>query len=380
MRVAIDISVTAFNRAGNARYTRSLFDALCAIGPALDVEPVALTLPPALQTTRAGLRRKALVAFWEFVYTPHLLAPLARRAGADLLHLTMPVPLGPGAPPTLVTVLDLTPVLFPEWFTRVMALRGRRWLKLALRRSQGVITISQHTADDLRRLLPELTIPVRPVLLGSFIASEGESVRLPTDVARPGYLLSVGTLEPRKNLGLVLEGYAQLVRALPEAPPLLVVGGAGWKTERLDLRAAELGIAQRVQQLGFVPDAQLRALYTHAAALLYPSRYEGFGFPLLEAMGCGCPVITSSSSSLPEVVGDAGILIDPNSSQQLARALHLLLTQPGLAAQMRCAGLARAQLFSWQRCARETIRVYHELHAAAASPCVSSGVPVQTTT
>jgi len=367
MRVGVDSSVCAFNRAGNARYAQYLLHALCEVARAEDVEPVALTLPAALHVTRAGLRRKALVAFWEFVYAPRLLGLLARRARIDLLHLTMPMPLGPGAPTTVVTVLDLTPVLFPEWFTPVMALRTRRWLRLALRRAAGVITISQHTADDLLRVLPDLSVPVRPVLLGSFLEQERGPAPLPAGVASPGYLLSVGTLEPRKNLALVLEGYAQLTRALPAAPPLVVVGGAGWKTRDLGAIAAELGVADRVVRLGYVPDAQLYALYSHAAALLYPSRYEGFGFPLLEAMGCGCPVITSSSSSLPEVVGDAAILVDPDRPRQLAHALELLLTQPALATQMRRAGLARASQFSWERCARETIAVYRELIGAEQS-------------
>lgn len=367
MRVGVDSSVCAFNRAGNARYAQYLLHALGELGRDEHVEPVALTLPAALHATRAGLRRKALVAFWEFVYAPRLLGLLARLARVDLLHLTMPMPLGPGAPPTVVTVLDLTPVLFPQWFTPIMALRTRRWLRLALRRAAAVITISQHTADDLLRVVPDLTVPVRPVLLGSFLEQACGPAPLPAGVAAPGYLLSVGTLEPRKNLALVLEGYAQLTRALPAAPPLVVVGGAGWKTQDLGAIAAELGVADRIVRLGYVSDAQLYSLYSHAAVLLYPSRYEGFGFPLLEAMGCGCPVITSSSSSLPEVVGAAGILIDPERPRQLALALELLLTQPALAAEMRRAGLARASQFSWERCARETIAVYRELIGAEQS-------------
>lgn len=362
MRVGIDISVTAFNRAGNARYAQYLHTALQRT-TSTNLEVIPLSLPLRFHAQQ-GLRRKALVAFWEFVYAPRLLNLLARRARVDLLHLTMPMPIGAGGPPVVLTVLDLTPVLAPQWFTLPTAIRARHWLWQSLRRAAAIVTISQHTKADLLRVVPELAVPVRPVLLGSFLEQVEDSVPLPAGVSAPGYLLSVGTLEPRKNLGLVLEAYSKLVGRLPTAPPLVVVGGAGWKTEDLGALATRLGVADRVVRLGFVSDEQLYALYSHAAALLYPSRYEGFGFPILEAMGCGCPVITSNNSSLPEVVGEAGMLIDADRPAQLANAIHLLLTQPGLAAAMRLAGLERARGFSWERCARETVAVYREVAGA----------------
>jgi glycosyltransferase involved in cell wall biosynthesis len=173
------------------------------------------------------------------------------------------------------------------------------------------------------------------------------------------YLLSICTLEPRKNLVHLLRCFHRLLQEKPAALRLVLVGPTGWKTdpvfallqEHPDLRA-------RVVLAGYVPDADLAALYSGARGFVYPSLYEGFGLPVLEAMQCGTPVITSDSSSLPEVVGDTSLLVPPTDADALSDALLRLVTDDGLVADLGRRGLERSALFSWDRTAEETVRAY----------------------
>lgn len=351
MRIGLDLSIAAFNAAGNARYAAGLLAALQAEGSA---ELVPLALPHALRATAGGARRKALVTYWELVYAPVVLPLRARRHQLDLLHCPLPLPVGDPGCPLVVTVLDAIPALYPQWFGRVMGLRLRRWLRRGVVAADSLLTISQRTADDVRCLFPGLAAPIYPVYLGSFL----EGGPPPAPPAGPPYLLSVGTLEPRKNLARTLEAYALLAQARPRAPRLVVVGGQGWGGEDVAAVARRLGVGERVELAGFVSDERLRALYAGAALLVYPSLYEGFGFPVLEAMGMGCPVVASSTSSLPEVAGRAALLVDPTDPDQIAAAMSRILDAPDLARQLREAGLRRARAFSWGRCARETLAAY----------------------
>lgn len=175
---------------------------------------------------------------------------------------------------------------------------------------------------------------------------------------QPPYLLAVGTLEPRKNLMTLLHAYA----ALPSTvPPLLLVGGQGWGDNPLSLLVEQLGLRERVFMVGFVADRLLPALYSGAEIFVYPTLYEGFGLPVLEAMACGAPVITSNVSSLPEVAGEAAIQVNPRSASDLAEAIQTVLESPSKRSAMRQAGLLRAQSFSWERCAQETLGVYRSV-------------------
>ncbi|MGQ9862755.1 MAG: glycosyltransferase family 4 protein [Thiobacillaceae bacterium] len=352
MRIGFDRSIRAFNAAGNARYTTYLEAALARIAPG-EFELVPLDLPCGLRAVWAGPRRTALVAFWELLYAPLLLPRLARAARVDLLHCPLPMPVGDPGCPRVVTVHDTIPALFPQWFPPIMGTRLRRWLRRGVGAADALITDSHHTAADVHRLFPGLTAPVYPIPLGSFL--EGTQAQVS---AGPTYILSVGTLEPRKNLARVLEAYALLARARPELPRLVVVGGPGWGDTSLADLARVLGVAGQVDLAGFVPDDALPNLYAGAALLVYPSLYEGFGFPVLEAMSMGCPVVTSNRSSLPEIAGDAAICVDPDTPAAIAQAIGWLLDDPVLAQRLRREGLRRARLFSWERCANETRAVY----------------------
>jgi len=174
------------------------------------------------------------------------------------------------------------------------------------------------------------------------------------------YLLHVGTLEPRKNLSSLLRAYASLRRSGAIDHKLVLAGDRGWGYEPLLGLAEELGVVGDALFLGRVPAAHLPALYNDAELLVYPTLYEGFGLPALEAMACGLPVIASNTSSLPEVLGEAGLFVDATDERTLAEAIVRVLDDADLSARMRSLGLERARLFSWERCGRETLAVYED--------------------
>lgn len=364
MRVGVDISICSFNSAGNARYSSCLVDALHRTSHDNQITVIPLNLPARLWSTVAGFQRKITVFFWEFVYAPYVLAQLCRTHKCDLLHTTAPLPVAGIHCPLVVTILDMTPVFYPEWFPKVMGMRLRRWIRVATRNAEHIITISQNTASDVYRALPSLHTPITPVYLGSFLEDltvQSSPDQLPEPIIKDRYILAVGTLEPRKNLRLVLDAYQALHHQIANPPHLVVVGAKGWMIHDIEAEVRRLRIDTHTTLMGFVTDSQLRTLYAHAEMLVYPSLYEGFGFPVLEAMSIGCPVITSNVSSLPEVAHNIGILIDPKNMRQLVSAMQQILLNPSLASKMRQNGLERARRFSWKRCAQETIEVYRSV-------------------
>jgi alpha-1,3-rhamnosyl/mannosyltransferase len=172
------------------------------------------------------------------------------------------------------------------------------------------------------------------------------------------YILYLGTLEPRKNISALLEAYSFLPKKTQASFPLILAGGKGWLMDNLEDEIRRLDIASRTVLTGYVPRKDLPALYSGAAVFVYPSLYEGFGLPPLEAMACGTPVITSNVSSFPEVVGDAGIMVDPYDVKRLRDEIERVLEDSSLRASLGSRGLARAKQFTWENCARQTLDVY----------------------
>jgi glycosyltransferase involved in cell wall biosynthesis len=193
-----------------------------------------------------------------------------------------------------------------------------------------------------------------------------EAVRRRLGIPEGPYLLTLNTLEPRKNLESVIRAFARVARE-PAARDLslVLVGGRGWKAEGIDAALAEAGpVRQRIVLSGYVPDAELAPLYSGALAFVYMSLYEGFGLPPLEAMQCGVPVIASNTSSLPEVVGDAGILLDPTDLDALCQAMLRVHQDAALRAELASRSLARAGAFTWERCVAQTVAAYRAALAA----------------
>jgi glycosyltransferase involved in cell wall biosynthesis len=264
--------------------------------------------------------------------------------------------------PTAVVVYDMVAFL-PDGHAQARAARiERATIRPALRRTAALLCISEATRRDLVRLFPRAE-PIASVIPLAADARFGEPVE-PARLERP-YVLAVGTLEPRKNLVRLVAAFAALPDELRASHQLALVGPEGWDMDEI-LRAAAAS-PEDVTLLGHVDEDRLHALYAGAACFAYPSLYEGFGLPVLEAMAAGAPVVTSTVSSLPEVAGNAGLLADPRDVRSIRDALAAVLGDPARAAALRAAGRERAAGFSWARTAAATRDVLRELAHATRS-------------
>jgi glycosyltransferase involved in cell wall biosynthesis len=290
-----------------------------------------------------------------------LLPRLAARAGVDVLHSLGSTAPGWGRFRRVVTVHDLIHRVHPEAHAGLLPYGMRLLVRLATARSDRVIAISRSTRDDLVRMLGVSTakIDVVPQGVGQSVAVtalDEASVRARLGVGDRTLVLSVSAKRPHKNLARLLEALA-LVPA--ERRPVLVLPGyATWHEAELRERAVALGVERDVRFLGWVSDAELEGLYAAARCFVFPSLYEGFGLPVLEAMRRGLPVACSDRSSLPEVAGDAALLFDPASPRAIADALERLLGDEALVARLAAAGPFQAARFSWEATARGVLESY----------------------
>jgi glycosyltransferase involved in cell wall biosynthesis len=266
--------------------------------------------------------------------------------------------------PAVVTVHDLTFLLFPEAFPKTKQRYLAHITARSCHKARVVIADSQATANDLQDLLnvpPEKISVIHTGVDDRYHPLPPDHIeRIRRERGWPErFMLMVGTLEPRKNhLGLI-EAYARYRKMTQTPLPLLIGGGKGWHFDQVFQRVQELGLTEDVRFLGFVPWEDLPWLYNAATLFVYPSRYEGFGLPVAEAMRCGTPVITSNISSLPEVAGDAALTIDPEDTEELAAAMLLVLEQePQRLQLMREQGLRQAARFTWEQTAARTAEVY----------------------
>jgi glycosyltransferase involved in cell wall biosynthesis len=241
-----------------------------------------------------------------------------------------------------------------------------RWLDQTLMpqavgTADRVVAVSASTAADIEREMPFAASRVRVTPLGAAELGEPGPKESLAELSLFGpYFLFVGTLEPRKNLGRLLAAWSRLPPGLAGGAVLAVAGGEGWGGVNVQAMLPALGLQDRVRGLGFVSDQQLATLYAHALFLAMPSLYEGFGLPLLEAISRGVPVLTSNISSMPEVAGDAGVLVSPLDVDSIARGLAQMLGNSRFRAELAGHALASAQRFSWDRSARRTMEVFEE--------------------
>ena len=310
---------------------------------------------------------RPLRLLWEQLVLPLVL----RRHGIDVLH--SPVFVSPLRLPcaSVVSILDMTWFSHPTQHTRVKGIYFRTLIPPTVRRAERIIAISYASKRDVIRLLgiPAESIAVTHLGVDLAVFTPAAAEAQPGDLAarygvhRP-YLLYVGKLEPRKNLPALIEAFASIASGFPNHQ-LVIAGNPGWDNQAMWEAVARVSLSERIRLTGFVAEADLPALYAGADLFVYPSSYEGFGFPVLEAMACGTPVITSNVSSLPEVAGDAGLLVNPLDVGELAEAMRRVLTEEGLRQEMRSLGLERAQQFTWEGAARCTLQVYEEAYALA---------------
>lgn len=266
----------------------------------------------------------------------------------------------------VITVHDITPLLFPKEHKSGKSFIYRLLFPRTLKTADKIITVSHNTKQDIINYFKTPDEKIKVIHLAAdkkyqplnkeIISKFKEKYNLDFP-----FLLYVGTLEPRKNIPTLIKSIYKLKKNnLPHK--LVIAGKKGWKYKSIFSLIEELDLQNDVIFTGYVPDVDLPALYNAADMFVYPSLYEGFGLPPLEAMACGCPVITSNTSSLPEVVGDAGIMIDPHDVDELAEAIYEVLTNDGLKANMVEKGLDRAKTFSWERTANETFNLYLDVY------------------
>ncbi|MCS6910238.1 MAG: glycosyltransferase family 4 protein [Anaerolineales bacterium] len=366
MRLGLDLRLTYYTRGGIARYTRRLAERL----PMLAAPHTHLhfyrrghTETFAPQAHRVECRTPAHHR-WETValgveLLPHRL---------DLFHSPDFIPPRFGARRFVITVHDLAFLRYPQFLTAESRRYYNGQIASAVRRAHAISADSHATKADLVNLLgaPPEKITVIPLGLDAHFHPRSQS-EVAATLARfnllRGYVLFVGTFEPRKNVPALLQACAQLRARWQDAPPLVLVGNTGWLFEETMRLAHELKLDSHLHRLENVPEADLPALYCGAGVCVLPSHYEGFGFPVLEAMGCGTPVIYANISSLPEVAGQAGLPIDPNDVDALAEAIHRALTDSGLRADLIERGLAQAKTFTWDKTARATLALYESVLA-----------------
>ncbi len=354
MRIIIDATSTLVRSAGIKNYIwhwmRHLRKQGADIGAfpylddfgKLDHEASALSRP-------ATMARFALIkAMNEIAFPP--LDWLIR--GADIFHATNLLRRAPRRARLTATIHDLTCWLMPEVHTAGNIKADREFADRILRRADGVIAVSENTRRDAIRLLG--IAPDRIQTIHSGIA-ETYFDAVPMLRKRP-YVLHVGTIEPRKNIDTLLDAWALLKPSLRDEFDLLIAGPRGWNSDRTFAR-----IEREAKYLGYVPEGDLPGLVAGAAVFVYPSLYEGFGFPVAQAMAAAVPVLTSNNSCLPEITGDAAILIDPLSASGIASALARMLESESLLADLAARGRTRADLFRWEKCATQSLQFFRSV-------------------
>lgn len=303
---------------------------------------------------------------WEQTMLPHQMD----AHQIDLMHFAdYALPVLYKTRPWIISVHDLAYRIYPETFSR-----GKLWTKLALvkpslHKAAKIITGSENTKQDIMKFYgipPEqIAVTTYGVDLERFNPLSVSQVQ--TGLERyglePGYILFIGTLEPRKNIISVIRAYHHL-RSNGCQQKLVIGGGNGWLYSDIFKQVEELKLVEDIIFTGYLPDADLPLLYNGAGVFVYPSLYEGFGLPPLEAMACGTPVVTSNVSSLPEVVGTAGLMVPPLDAMAIAEAIGRVLTDHQFADQLSIQGIQRAQDFSWEKTALQTLAVYQEVLAS----------------
>ncbi len=263
-----------------------------------------------------------------------------------------------------VTVIhDLSPLHFPAWHQFVSQKLQQLFLPTILKKADFIITNSDFTARDVINFFPFTANKIKGILLGKepfFQPQTNPSLLQKYDITSP-YLLHTGTIEPRKNLIFLIKAFEALKRQTNNNLQLVLVGKLGWKHKAILNAINNSPFKQAIKLLGYVPRKALPALYTSATAFVYPSHFEGFGLPVLEAMSCGTPTIVSNVSSLPEIIGTAGLLFPPNNQAIFIQKIIQLLEDASLRQSFSKKALAQAAKFSWEKTAQETLSVFESL-------------------
>lgn len=364
-RIAFDLTQAKLGRIGISVYIRQLQEALAPLlGERL--VPIASRLARPVAGARRTVSERLATLGRDLWWHQLGVTRAARHRGCRLLHL--PAGLGPirGAFPAVVTVHDVMPLRFPQLFRPWYRNYVRVVLPRLAQRACAVISVSAAVKREIEEWLgvPAQRITVIPhgvdPVFRPLVADDARASAVRRRYNLPStFALAVGSIEPRKNLPRLIEALERL-RGRPESADIFLVhaGPEGWQPEAATDLMRRPGLSSVARFLGYVPTEDLVALYSLARVFVYPSLWEGFGMPVLEAMACGCPVVTSNVSSMPEVAGEAAVFVDPYSTEDVARGVAVAWEDAPLRDRLVALGRERAAQFTWARAARETVAVY----------------------
>ena len=352
MRLTVDLTPLLIRSAGVKVYLYHWYKALRALaGEEVRGFPF-LDDPGELRHESSNVSAAATLRGIGYLHLVRKMPGLMRWAsrGCDVFHATNQVYAGPRGSKLTTTLHDVTSWLTPEAHTAANRAADERYLVRILRRADGIIAVSENTRRDaieVLRLDPARIVAIHSGVADAFFSATPDAARAKYRLNRP-YVLFVGTVEPRKNLDRLLDAWM----GLTSDAELVIAGASGWAAPDTVRRLSE---TPGVRCLGYVPEHDLPGITAGAIALAYPSLYEGFGFPVAQALACGVPVLTSNVSSLPEITGGAALLVNPKDKEEIREGLRRLLDDASLRASLAAAGRIRAREFRWSRCAQQSL-------------------------
>lgn len=366
MLIAIDAHAIGRHLTGNEVYVRSLLNTFAAQKKHSEI--LAYLSGSEACTSIPGSIRTRHIAANPFIRLGFDLSRRVRQDRPDVLHVQYTAPIGCSVP-VVVTVHDVSYLEHPEYFTQDRALQLRITVGRTVKRAAKILTGTENARNAILKVYPDLeedkvvVVPLaaapelRPISREAATARVREAQRI-----RGPFILSVGDIQPRKNHIGLIRAFARMVKAYPQLKHSLVIAGKPtWFSDKVQEAARDSGAGERIQFVGFVSDADLLQLYNACDCFVFPSFYEGFGFPALEAMACGRAVVCSDASALPEVVDGAAILFDPYAIDEMVRAIADVLLDAELRGRMERLGIQRAAHFSWQKTAQKTMDVFHQV-------------------
>jgi glycosyltransferase involved in cell wall biosynthesis len=375
LHIAIDAHSVGARLAGNESYATNLIEALARIDP---INQYTLYVTHREAVDRFSGRWPNFKVARTLPHTPLVRIPLTlsaelRRHPVDVLHVQFTAP--PLAPcPVVVSIHDLSFEHLPLTFNKRSRMQLRLTVRRSARKAARILALSESARQDIIETyeIPPEQVTAIPLAASDHFspvtdARELQRVRQTYGIVGD-YILSVGSIQPRKNLERLVRAFSRLRGQRPgvKLPKLVIVGKQAWLYNETLRAIAESGVDDQVLLTGYVSEGDLPGLYSGATCFVYPSYFEGFGLPPLEAMQCGTPVIVGNRTSLPEVVGDAGLLVDPFDEAQIAWALARLIDNSDLRNELRVKGLKRAKGFNWDDTARRTLEVYEQVCPAPA--------------
>jgi glycosyltransferase involved in cell wall biosynthesis len=371
LRIAIDAHSVGAKLGGNESYALNLIEALAQIDR---VNDYTLYVTTTEAHDRFHQRWPNFKVHRTLPHTPLIRIPLTlsaelRKHPVDVLHVQFTTP--PFCPcPVVVSIHDLSFEHLPQTFNRRSRTQLRLTVRHSARRAAKILTLSEHTRRDVIDTYGIDAAKVAAIPLAA--PAHFGPVEYDKELQRvrhiygidEDYILSVGSIQPRKNLVRLIKAYAELraARSSSGCPKLVIVGKCGWLYDETFRALEEAGVRESVVLTGYVPESDLPALYSGALCFVYPSYFEGFGLPPLEAMKCGAPVIVGNATSLPEVVGDAALQVDPFDVSAIAVAMDQLVNNSELRQELSVKGQARAKLFDWKDTAQRTLAVYEQVY------------------